>query len=265
MPNKCFESYGVNIRFSSPDKGLLTAAIDLVRSSLLGNLNPIPAGKDDVVFEIKKVGRKYLLKRDDEELTRGVVRKSFLKYFEAVVRLTVAEFSPDLVFLHAGVVGWQGKGIVLPADSFQGKSTLVSELVRLGAEYYSDDFAIVDAKGYVHPFPRAISMRGRDASFTPYELHPSSIGGVIGDGPLPIGLVFLTKYRPRARWRPRLLSLGEGILQTVPFTLPINRAPKRALQVLNRIARNAIIASSDRGDARRTARFLLDFFESSEK
>ena len=265
MPNEFFESYGAHIEFSSPDEGLLAAGIARVRSSLLGNLRPIPAGKNDVVFEIKKVGRKYLLKRNGDELTWGESRKSFLKYFEAVVRLSVAEFSPELVFLHAGVVGWQGKGIVLPADSYQGKSTLVSELVRLGAEYYSDDFAIADARGHVHPFPRAISMRARDASGTPYELHPSSMGAVIGDRPIQIGMVFLTKYRPHARWRPRVLSLGEGVLQTVPFTLPINRAPERSLQVLNRIARNAIIATSDRGDARRTARLLLDFFDSRGK
>jgi len=265
MLNECFESYGVHIRFSSPDKKLLTAAIDRVRISLLGNLREIRCAQDHVAFKISRVGRYYVLERDGEELTRGTTQKSFLKYFEAVVRLSVAEFAPDLVFLHAGAVSWKGKGILLPADSFQGKSTLVSELVQLGAEYYSDDFAILDHKGLVHPFPRAISMRMRGGDYKPYEVDPSSIGAVIGDRPVPIGLVFLTKYRARARWQPRILSLGEGVLQTVPFTLPINRAPQRSLQVLNRVAQNAIIASSDRGDARRAATFLLDFFETHQK
>jgi hypothetical protein len=30
----------------------------------------------------------------------------------------------------------------------------VAELVRAGATYYSDEFAVLDSRGRVHPFPR---------------------------------------------------------------------------------------------------------------
>ncbi|MFL6374790.1 MAG: hypothetical protein ACJ73D_09005 [Pyrinomonadaceae bacterium] len=265
MPHQRFESFGVHLNFVSDDTNLLKEATDYARSSLLGHFRLLDNGHDDLTFELRRSGRNYLLDRNGVEVSRGPTRKTFLKYFEAVVRLSVAEFSPDLVFLHAGCVSWRGRGLVLPANSFQGKSTLVSELVRAGAEYYSDDFAILDQKGRVHPFARKISMRTREAKYSQYELDPISFGGVIGHRPVPVGMVFLTTFRPRSHWKPRIFTRGEGILHTVPFTLPMNRAPERSLKALKRLAQNAIIATSDRGDARRTAKLLLNFFDLNVK
>ena len=37
----------------------------------------------------------------------------------------VAERAPDHLFVHAGVVGWEGGAIVMPGASFAGKTTLV--------------------------------------------------------------------------------------------------------------------------------------------
>jgi len=48
----------------------------------------------------------------------------------------VAEHAPDYIFVHAGVVAWRGRAIILPGVSFAGKSSLVAELVRAGATYY---------------------------------------------------------------------------------------------------------------------------------
>jgi hypothetical protein len=42
--------------------------------------------------------------------------------------------------------------MVLPGKSFAGKTTLVAALVRAGAEYWSDEYAVLDANGDVHPY-----------------------------------------------------------------------------------------------------------------
>ena len=63
------------------------------------------------------------------------------------------------VFLHAGVIGWRDRAFVFPGPSFAGKSTLIAELVRAGATYYSDEYAVVDEDGRVHPYARALQMR----------------------------------------------------------------------------------------------------------
>ena len=66
---------------------------------------------------------------------------------EVDARHTVAVLSPQRVFIHAGVVGWSVHAIVMPGRTFTGESTLVEALVRRGAEYFSDEYAVLDRKG----------------------------------------------------------------------------------------------------------------------
>jgi hypothetical protein len=151
----------------------------------------------------------------------------------------------------------------MPADSFSGKSTLVTELVKQGAEYYSDDFAIIDREGSLHPFARQISMRTREASFSVYEIDPKELNAEVGTRPVPIGLVLITKYKPRARWAPKMIAGGEGVLRTIPFALGVNQHPNNVLAVLQKINTRVPVISTERGDAAITARRLLKFFDSN--
>src|SRR5262245_4147876 len=59
--------------------------------------------------------------------------EDLLHEFESHVQLTVAEYAPRRIFVHAGVVGWKGRAIVIPGTSFSGKTSLVTELIRAGA------------------------------------------------------------------------------------------------------------------------------------
>ena len=82
-----------------------------------------------------------------------------------------------------------------------GKSALVAELVRAGATYYSDEYAIFDSLGRVHPYPKPLSLRGEPDGRA--ERHPiEGWGGRRGTKPLRVGLVVNTVYKPGARWRP---------------------------------------------------------------
>jgi hypothetical protein len=64
----------------------------------------------------------------------------------------IALHAPEHVFVQAGVVGVGERAMVLPGKSFAGKTTLVAALVRAGAEYWSDEYAVLDANGDVHPY-----------------------------------------------------------------------------------------------------------------
>src|SRR4051794_20574153 len=48
---------------------------------------------------------------------------------------------------------------VIPRVSHSGKTTLVAALVRAGATYYSDEYAVFDAQGSVHPYARPLGIR----------------------------------------------------------------------------------------------------------
>ncbi len=79
---------------------------------------------------------------------------------ESEIRQSVAAGAERRTFVHAGVVGWRGRAIVIPGRSRSGKTTLVAELVKAGALYLSDEFAVLDGRGRVHPFAKPLSIRG---------------------------------------------------------------------------------------------------------
>lgn len=203
-------------------------------------------------FAVEYIGRsghqQKALYVDDALLARRSTLQGVLRAFESDVQLHVAEMAPERVFVHAGVVGFQGRAILLPGRSFAGKSTLVAELVRAGAEYYSDEYAVLDSRGSVHPYPRPISIRQKEISgVTRQRLLPEN--GGVGSAPLPVGLIVLSKFRSSGQWRPRRLSPGLGILELLANTVAARRIPEIAMATLHRVVTRAPIIASERGEA----------------
>jgi hypothetical protein len=179
--------------------------------------------------------------------------QGILRAFESDVQLHVAEMAPERVFVHAGVVGYRGRGILFPGRSFAGKSTLVAELVRAGAEYYSDEYAVLDSLGGVHPYPRPISMRQKGTK-QPVD----NPGGYVGSAPIPVGLVVLSKFRSGGEWRPHRVSPGRGLLALLANTVAARRIPEVAMATLHRIVTRAPIISSERGEASNVVEPILE-------
>src|SRR5205807_988768 len=152
-----------------------------------------------------------------------------LELLESYVRLRVAERARARIFIHAGVVGWQGGAILLPGQSSAGKTTLVAELVRAGTLYYSDEYAVVDSKGRVHPFAQPLAMRGPEGG-PQIKCPVEQLGGQEGQAPLSVRLVAITRYEAGAVWRPHQLTRGEGILALLEHTVAARRKPATVLQ-----------------------------------
>lgn len=180
-----------------------------------------------------------------------------LEALESIVRLKVAEEAPRRVFVHAGAVGWKGKAIVIPGRSYSGKSTLVRELVKAGATYYSDEYAVLDARGRVHPFPSAMSIR-EDGSHEGTRHHPSAFGGIQGVKPLPLGLVVVSEFKDGSRWRPRRISRAEGALDLMANTVSARNRPEAAMAAFKEALAGAVILRGKRGEAAEMAAALLD-------
>ena len=164
------------------------------------------------------------------------------------------------VFVHAGAVGWNGRAIVLPGKSFAGKTSLVVELVKAGATYYSDEFAVLDSKGRVHPFLKPLSLR-ENGNGRQHNVAVEEIGGWAGRKPLSIGLVVVSAYKPDARWRPVTLSPGEGALALLSNTVSARRAPETVLATLGRVVSAAPVITSKRGEAAAAAQAILDIMD----
>lgn len=176
--------------------------------------------------------------------------------FEREVQLAVAQKARGKVFVHAGVVGWRGRAIIIPAKSFSGKSTLVRALVKAGATYYSDEYAVLDKGGNVYPFARQLSLR--DENYSNQKISFEELGGRVGKRPLPVGVVLVTKFRERAKWRPRVLTPGLGTLELLANTVMARSGQPIVLEVLTRVAKNAKILKSARGEANSFAKSLLE-------
>ena len=78
---------------------------------------------------------------------------------ESRIHLQVAALTDQAVFVHAGVVAWCGRALILPGPSHSGKSFLVASSIAAGATYYSDEYAVIDLEGPIHPFPRHLRLR----------------------------------------------------------------------------------------------------------
>ncbi len=171
-----------------------------------------------------------------------------LDAFESRVQLTVAEFAPRRIFVHAGVVGWKGQAILFPGLSFSGKTTLVDHLIRRGATYYSDEYAVIDPKGRVHPYARPLAIRSQ-ANAPTTRIAAEQIGAEVGSKPLRVGLVVSTRFKEGSRWRPRELTRGKGVLELMANAVAARTQPELALSVLPKALESAKILKGVRGEA----------------
>jgi hypothetical protein len=255
----CFRAYGLKIgvrvnRAEVPAQVLecLPAGwepaeppnVDHLCSLFLGGAGPRPS-----------VRTYHLLYGGLARLARTLELEEVWEPLETHLQRFVAEWSRGPVFVHAGVVGWRGRAIVLPGRSWSGKSTLVAALLRAGATYYSDEYAVLDEHGQVFPYPRRLSLR--ESAHRRRRCPPESFGSRAGVGPLPVGLVAVTKYHPGARWCPRPLSPGWAALELLNHTVPARREPDRVLSALQQVTLRAARIAGARGEADEVAGALL--------
>ncbi len=168
--------------------------------------------------------------------------------FDAQLRLLIALHAPDHVFVHAGCVAVDGSALLLPGRSFSGKSSMVAALVRAGAEYLSDEYAVLDPEGRVVPYPRPISVRGK-GMVQDADVPASAFGAVAADRPHRVGgLAFLT-YGPEATFTATELAAGEAALATLENTIPVRERPGACLASIAGAVRGARAIRGARGDA----------------
>jgi hypothetical protein len=206
------------------------------------------------------IRRDTLLYDGEQRLAKMPDLAPVLKLLEINLRHTVAEMAPRRVYVHAGVVEHRGRAIVIPGSSMAGKSTLVSELIKRGATYYSDEYAVLDEKGLVHPFPKPVSLRPR-GSYEAIDYAADRFGATIGIKPVPVGMVVIARYAAGARWRPRTLTPAQGVLALLSHAIAARRDPRRVMSSLRCALASALTIKGMRGEASDLADHLLEQLE----
>ena len=126
----------------------------------------------------------------------------------------------------------------------------------------SDEYAVLDVDGMVHPFERDLGVRP-SAAEPAVPTDPGSFGGSRSTTPVEAGLVVFTGFVENGEWRPEQMTLGNAILESVPQVIPFSFNTEFVLKVLNTTFNRAIIVRSDRGEARSAAPKILEFFDES--
>ena len=193
---------------------------------------------------------------DGALIRRTTDRTELLDAFEDHAKIQTAYHAKDYVFVHAGVVSWRGRGILLPGRSHTGKSMLVKALIEAGAQYFSDEFAVLDARGCVHPYALPLSIRA-NGSQPAVRIPVEAFGGRIGDGPVPVNLIVVTRYDRGVRWRPRPLSGSDAFLALMENTVAARQPPERTMPILRQAVLTARAIHSRRGDAGAVARAVV--------
>ena len=256
----CFDAYGVRIGVrTNKEEALLRLPEHLPPS-----WKPATSPAVDHLYSFR-VGERprrgvqnyHLLYSGISQVARTMDLAQLYETLEADLRQRVAADAKRGIFVHAGVVAWRGRAIMIPGHSGSGKTTLVAELLRAGAHYYSDEFAVVDERGRVHPFAKPLSLRDGGWDEVRKET-PEALGGVRGEKPLPLGLVAFAPYRRGARWRPAPLTPGQCLLALLAHTVPVRRRPEASLSALQRAISGALMLKGARGEAEETVPSLLD-------
>jgi len=222
-----------------------TPVVDLIYSLLISN-----SASD------ARLRRFNLLYAGSARVARSLDADAVLTVFESDVQMYVGLQARRRIFVHAGAVEWKGRVIVIPGRSTSGKTTLTAELVRAGATYYSDEYAVLDERGYVHPYPRLLGIRVPGTGVST-KVRADALGGRVGVRPLPVGMILVTQYQAGSRWRPRKLSAGRGALEVLANTLPARTRPEESLNSIQQALTNATIFKSHRGEAKETAELIL--------
>ncbi len=247
-----FRSYGLRVGVRVTDARAMPRAMQMLPPGWKPAASPIV----DYLYSLviggaapnSKIQRFHLAYFDAGRLARSKDLEDVLKNLESHLQITVADNARRRVFVHAGVVAWKRNAIIIPGMSMSGKTTLVSKLVEAGATYYSDEYAVLDERGFVHPFSRPLGLR-QDGKFETQRVQVEALGGKSGVKPLPVRLVISTSYKPGARWRPRELTTGKGVLELLANTVSARSQTRLAFATLPKAIQSAEILKGVRGEA----------------
>ena len=249
-----FKAFGVRIGIRVSEKGFAKQ----IKRVLPPGWEPLTTTKVEHLFSLciggtsprSKIRRFHLLYLDSARLSRTMDLREVLKALETNLQFIVSLKAPKRLFVHAGVVAWGNRAILIPGPSFSGKSTLVSELVRAGAVYYSDEYAVLDERGRVHAYPRPLVTRNGGAERGGSKSKKEKLK------PLPVAMILVTRYKSGARWRPRALTPAQAALELLANTVAARPRPQFAMETIKKALRQVQALKSVRGDAEQVVNAL---------
>jgi|SRR5579871_529002 len=168
------------------------------------------AEKPDIFIRLARVSDQFQLSVDDVEVTSASQVMSLVPELIRVLDEAVIAQLTTLRAVHAGAVRWGERVLLLPGITHSGKSSLVAELLRRGATYFSDEYALIDSEGRVHPYSRPLLLRNGCPVQVP--VLPEECNASTGNAPARVGWIFSLSYEPDCDWSIAAMPQSEALL-----------------------------------------------------
>lgn len=248
MSKFAFEYFGVEISVEWDDPDL--------DAQLQQLLLPIWRSRPDLSpSRVFRISNNRCLGPEDE-VYRGD-RPTLYETVERRLHFYLANHCREVVFVHCGVLAIQERAVLIPARSYGGKTTLVQALLAAGAGFLSDEYAVIDRTGLVHPFPRPLSLRTAEGTER-YLPAPERVQL----SPLPLGGIFACTYEEGASQSMRPMTRAEGVLELLTHTVTARTHPELTMQCLSAAVRECRGLRGIRGEAQSAATEILAWMRS---
>ena len=257
-------AFGAVVEIISPDREIF----EQCAATLPGYWLRTRDGQADVCFGIEAPHHepereRHFLFRENGDLLGGPITETQVRQRLARrMDYYLGAYARDCAFLHAGIVCHEGRAILLPGISHAGKSTLTAALVRAGAQYVSDDIAVIDRAGRAYFLSRAINLREDVADALDL---PSAHMENLHEGTVPVNAIMLLNYRKnKAVLDMRPLSKGETILRLIANSMNGRHEPETVIRCCTAAVSQAICCEGVRGEAETVAPLILSFVNDKE-
>jgi hypothetical protein len=164
----------------------------------------------DILIHIEKVVSGFAVYADDARVAMAADEPALALALIRALDEAIIPRMPGLCAVHAGAVAWQDRVLLLPGKTHAGKSSLVAALLRRGAVYLSDEYALIDVEGRAHPYPRPLLVRNGCPEQVP--VLAESTGAATQNQPLPVGWILALQFGADTTWQVCRVPQSEGLM-----------------------------------------------------
>ena len=256
MPTSDFlgvRAYGCNIRVQAECQEART----VLERYILPTLPRIERAEErsDVFVRVVQAGDQFLLTVDDVLVATMDRALALVLPLIRVLDDAVIQHLTSLRAVHAGTVLLGGSALLLPGSTHAGKSSLVAELLRRGATYFSDEYALIDLEGRVHPYPRPLLLR--NGSPEQFPVLAGEFNAPIGRASAPVGWIMSIRYEPSSTWDVESIPQGEAVLTLLRNTPHVLAETPDLIAMFQRAVEGAVCYTGHRAEAAQAADEIL--------
>jgi hypothetical protein len=218
-------------------------------------------GQPDISILVVRVANHLKLLADGVVVASAYRAISLVPDLIRVVDEVVVQRLTTLRAVHAGAILWGERVLLLPGSTHAGKSSLVAELLRRGATYFSDEYALIDSEGFVHPYPRPLLLRNGSPEQVP--ILPNECNASVGPDPAPVGWILSLQYLPRCTWSVAAITQSEALLTLLSNTPHILAESPDMVRVFERAVTGSLCYVGCRNEASDAVDQLLRLIDRS--